>query len=61
MKSATHLGEASEDEMNVMMEELGTIQDLLMAPRFLYSIDCQGGGESDARFGLDEIGLDKRC
>ena len=26
------MGEASEDEMNVMMEELGTIQDLLMAP-----------------------------
>ena len=26
-----HMGEASEEEMNQMMEELGTIQDLLMA------------------------------
>ena len=26
------MGEASENEMNQMMEELGTIQDLLMAP-----------------------------
>mgnify|MGYP000140624387 CR=1 FL=1 len=34
-----HLGEASEDEMNVMMEELGTIQDLLMNHDF-YSIDA---------------------
>ena len=25
-----HLGDAPEDEMNAMMEELGTIQDLLM-------------------------------
>ena len=35
-----HLGEASEDEMNVMMEELGTIQDLLMNHDF-YSIDAK--------------------
>ena len=35
-----HLGEASEDEMNVLMEELGTIQDLLMNHDF-YSIDAK--------------------
>ena len=34
------MGEASEEEMNVMMEELGTIQDLLMAHDF-YSIDAK--------------------
>ena len=34
------MGEASEDEMNAMMEELGTIQDLLMAHDF-YIIDSK--------------------
>ena len=34
------MGEASEDEMNQMMEELGTIQDLLMAHDF-YIIDSK--------------------
>ena len=43
-----HMGEASEEEMNSMMEELGTIQDLLMAHDF-YIIDSK----------VDEIGLDK--
>ncbi len=38
------MGEASEDEMNAMMEELGTIQDLLMAHDFLYH-RLQGGGD----------------
>ena len=37
-----HMGEASEEEMNSMMEELGTIQDLLMAHRLLYH-RLQGG------------------
>ena len=50
-----HLGEASEDEMNVMMEELGTIQDLLMAHDF-YIIDSKVE-EIGRAFGLDEIGL----
>ena len=35
-----HMGEASEEEMNSMMEELGTIQDLLMAHDF-YIIDSK--------------------
>ena len=39
------MGEASEEEMNEMMEELGTIQDLLMAHDF-YIIDSK----------VDEIG-----
>ena len=39
------MGEADEDEMNSMMEELGTIQDLLMAHDF-YIIDAK----------VDEVG-----
>lgn len=35
-----HMGEASGEEMNSMMEELGTIQDLLMAHDF-YIIDSK--------------------
>ena len=35
-----HLGDAPEDEMNAMMEELGTIQDLLMNHDF-YTIDAK--------------------
>lgn len=52
-----HMGEASEEEMNSMMEELGTIQDLLMAHDF-YIIDSKVE-EIGRAFGLDEIGLDK--
>ena len=51
------MGEASEDEMNRMMEELGTIQDLLMAHDF-YIIDAKVE-EVGRALGLDEIGLDK--
>lgn len=51
------MGEASEQELNAMMEELGTIQDLLMAHDF-YIIDAKV--EEVARaLGLDEIGLDQ--
>ncbi len=51
------MGEAGEEEMASMMEELGTIQDLLMAHDF-YVIDAKV--EEVARaLGLNEIGLDK--
>ena len=51
------MGEVGEDEMNAMMEELGTIQDLLMAHDF-YVIDAKV--EEVARaLGLTEIGLEK--
>ena len=51
------MGEADEKEMESMMEELGTIQDLLMAHDF-YIIDSKV--EEVARaLGLNEIGLDK--
>lgn len=52
-----HMGEASEEEMTEMMEELGTIQDLLMAHDF-YIIDSKVE-EVGRALGLDEIGLDK--
>lgn len=51
------MGEVSEDEMNAMMEELGTIQDLLMAHDF-YVIDSKVE-EVGRALGLDDIGLDK--
>ncbi|MGN0158574.1 MAG: ABC-F family ATP-binding cassette domain-containing protein [Brotaphodocola sp.] len=51
------MGEASEDEMNGMMEELGTIQDLLMAHDF-YIIDSKVE-EVGRALGLMEIGMDK--
>ncbi|WP_138306372.1 MULTISPECIES: ABC-F family ATP-binding cassette domain-containing protein [unclassified Clostridium] len=51
------MGEAAEDEMNTMMEELGTIQDLLMAHDF-YIIDSKVE-EVGRALGLSEIGLDK--
>ena len=51
------LGEASEEEMTAMMEELGTIQDLLTAHDF-YIIDSKVE-EIGHAFGLDEIGLDR--
>ena len=49
--------EADEDEMNSMMEELGTIQDLLMAHDF-YIIDAKVD-EVGRALGLNEIGMDK--
>lgn len=51
------MGDASEAEMTVMMEELGTIQDLLMAHDF-YIIDSKVE-EIGRALGLEEIGLDK--
>ena len=51
------MGEASEEEMTAMMEELGTIQDLLMAHDF-YVIDSKVD-EIGRAFGLDELGMDK--
>ncbi len=51
------MGSASEEEMAVMMEELGTIQDVLMAHDF-YVIDARV--EEIARaFELNELGLEK--
>lgn len=51
------MGEADEETMNSMMEELGTIQDLLMAHDF-YIIDSKV--EEVARaLGLSDMGLDK--
>ncbi|MEG0214993.1 MAG: ABC-F family ATP-binding cassette domain-containing protein, partial [Hungatella sp.] len=52
-----HMGEASEEEMESMMEELGTIQDLLMAHDF-YVIDSKVE-EVGRALGLEETGLDK--
>ena len=52
-----HMGDASEEELNAMMEELGTIQDLLMAHDF-YIIDSKVEEVGHA-LGLDDIGLDK--
>ena len=51
------MGEASEEEMNEMMEELGTIQDLLMAHDF-YIIDSKVDKVGRA-LGLDEIGMER--
>ena len=51
------MGEASEEEMNEMMEELGTIQDLLMAQDF-YIIDSKVD-EVGRALGLDEIGMER--
>ncbi len=51
------MGEAGEDEMEAMMEELGTIQDLLMAHDF-YRIDSKAE-EVGRALGLDEIGMDR--
>ena len=53
----TELGSADEDRMNLLMEELGTIQDMLTLHDF-YMIDAKA--EEVARaFGLMDIGLDK--
>lgn len=51
------MGAASETEMNDMLEELGTIQDLLMAHDF-YIIDSKVE-EVGRALGLEEIGLDR--
>ena len=51
------MDEASEEEMNEMMEELGTIQDLLMAHDF-YIIDSKVD-EVGRALGLDEIGMER--
>ncbi len=51
------LGEAGGPEQETLMEELGTIQDLLTAHDF-YCIDSKVE-EIGHAFGLDEIGLDK--
>lgn len=51
------MGEAPEDRLEAMMEELGTIQDLLLAHDF-YVIDAKVE-EIGRALGLYEIGLDK--
>jgi ATPase subunit of ABC transporter with duplicated ATPase domains len=51
------MGDASEDELTAMMDELGVIQDLLMAHDF-YVIDSRIEEISHA-LGLDDIGLDR--
>lgn len=51
------MGDASEEELSVMMEELGVIQDLLMAHDF-YVIDAKIDEISQA-FDLNELGLDR--
>ena len=51
------MGDADEEQMNAMMEELGTIQDLLMAHDF-YVIDSKVE-EVGRALGLDEIGMDR--
>ena len=51
------MAEASEELLNEMMEEMGTIQDLLMAHDF-YIIDSKVE-EVGRALGLEELGLDK--
>lgn len=51
------MGEMEEEELNEAMEELGTIQDLLMAHDF-YIIDSKVEEVGHA-LGLDDVGLDK--
>lgn len=51
------MGDASEDELTAMMDELGVIQDLLMAHDF-YVIDSKIE-EIGHALGLDDIGLDR--
>ncbi len=51
------LGTAEDEEMDELMEELGTIQDLLTAHDF-YIIDAKVD-EIARALGIDEIGLDK--
>lgn len=51
------MGKADEEEMHSMMDELGTIQDLLMAHAF-YVIDSKVD-EVGRALGLNELGMDK--
>lgn len=51
------MGKADEEEMHSMMDELGTIQDLLMAHDF-YVIDSKVD-EVGRALGLNELGMDK--
>ena len=51
------MAEASEEQLNEMMEEMGTIQDLLMAHDF-YIIDSKVE-EVGRALGLEELGLAK--
>ncbi len=51
------MGEATPEELEVMMEELGTIQDMLTMHDF-YIIDSKVE-EVGRALGLDEVGLDK--
>ncbi|MFA9376149.1 MAG: ABC-F family ATP-binding cassette domain-containing protein [Lachnotalea sp.] len=51
------MGEASEEELAIMMEDLGVIQELLMAHDF-YIIDSRIE-EIGHALGLDEVGLDR--
>ncbi len=51
------MGDASEDEMTELMEEVGTLQDLLESHDF-YNIDPKVE-EVGRALGLEEIGLDK--
>lgn len=53
----SRMGDAGEEELNEMMDELGVIQDLLMAHDF-YVIDSKVE-EVGRALGLEEIGLDK--
>ncbi len=52
-----NMGDASQEEMDKMLEELGTIQDLLMAHDF-YIIDSKVDEVARA-LGLDELGLER--
>lgn len=52
-----HMGDANEKEMTQMLEELGTIQDLLTQHDF-YTIDAKAE-EIGRALGLDAIGLDR--
>lgn len=52
-----HMGDAGENELEIMMEELGTIQDMLTMHDF-YIIDAKVDEVARA-LGLEEIGLDK--
>lgn len=51
------MGDATPEELDSMMEELGTIQDLLTMHDF-YMLDAKVD-EIGRAFGLDEIGMDK--
>ncbi len=52
-----HMGDADEDTMAKMLDELGTIQDMLTQHDF-YMIDAKVD-EIARAFGIDDIGLDR--